>query len=1066
MNSELKLTGKQVSKPMLYNKNGTERLDPVLFASPTSEYRGTPFWAWNTKLDNETMEKQIDQMREMGMGGFHVHCRVGLDTEYLGDTFFDHVRFCNEKAKKENMLCWLYDEDRWPSGSAGGLVTKDRAYRSRFLVLEPAGLKKGGEEEALMSAAKAIRTEDRTHLARYEVELNDKGELSAYRRVDKSAQPNEKTWDASLEISGATPWFNNESYVNTLDKKAIDRFIEVTHEKYREKLGTDFGKSIPSIFTDEPQVCHKERLRDPFERIAVLLPFTDDLEQSYRDTYGDSLLDMLPELFWELPEGRVSKTRYQYHRHICERFSQAFCDNVGSWCSDNGLMLTGHMMSEWTLFSQTLTMGEAMRPLKNFALPGIDMLCDRRELSTLKQAQSVAHAFGREGVMSEIYGVTGWDFDFRGHKLAGDWQAALGVTVRVPHLTWMSMAGEAKRDYPASIGYQSPWYKEYPLIEDHFARLDTALTRGKPHVRVGVIHPIESYWLYWGTQSQTSGIRMELEENFTRLIEWLLFGLIDFDFISESLLDQTPEQPAENRFMMGDMAYDVVVVPNCRTLRAGTLKRLESFRDSGGQILFAGEPAALIDAVPSSRGTELAKRSTCISFSASALLKALEPYRDIDISMRPLDGTDGTKVEHAETGVRAGNLFYQMRTDGKNRWLFVCHVNKAKNPDIAFIEENTIVIQGEWTPVLYNTLNGEMTPMGARYQDGQTVVVWHGSFHDSLLMELSPGRCENKLNSPLPSLPRDAQYLSQPQSYTLSEPNVLLLDLAEYQFDNDGLWQPREEILRIDNLFRKKCGYPLRMEALAQPWVNPAPPPPSHELRLKFTVHSHVGIEGVRFAAEELEKAKLWVNGVLVNTQPEGWFVDEAIKTVSIPPLSKGINELILAIPFGEKTNVEWCYLLGAFGVQVSGAEKHLTALPETVFYGDFTRQGLPFYAGNITYVIPFDCQEGQLFVEAPHYRGALMKVTLDKNELGTLAFAPYRMLCGSVAKGRHILEITVFGNRHNAFGAVHNIDHTETWQGPNIWRTTGNKWSYEYQLKQQGLLSAPLFWVEGQQPR
>lgn len=79
------------------------------------------------------------------------------------------------------------------------------------------------------------------------------------------------------------------------------------------------------------------------------------------------------------------------------------------------------------------------------------------------------------------------------------------MTVRVHHLTWTSMAGEAKRDYPASIGYQSPWYKEYPLIENYFSRLNTVLSRGKAVVKVGVIHPIESYWLYWGNKEQSPG---------------------------------------------------------------------------------------------------------------------------------------------------------------------------------------------------------------------------------------------------------------------------------------------------------------------------------------------------------------------------------------------------------------------------------------------------------------------------------------------------------------------------------------------------------------------------------
>ena len=102
---------------------------------------------------------------------------------------------------------------------------------------------------------------------------------------------------------------------------------------------------------------------------------------------------------------------------------------------------------------------------------------------------------GSRGIMSEIYGVTTWTFEFLGHIFARDWQAALGVTTRVHHLSWVTMAGEAKRDFPASIGYQSPWSLEYPLVEDHFARANVAMTRGRAVCRVAIIHPIESYWL-------------------------------------------------------------------------------------------------------------------------------------------------------------------------------------------------------------------------------------------------------------------------------------------------------------------------------------------------------------------------------------------------------------------------------------------------------------------------------------------------------------------------------------------------------------------------------------------
>ena len=108
---------------MFYKKNKKESLEDSLFQNPTSEYRGAPFWAWNTKLDKNELLWQIEELRKMGFGGFHMHSRSGMATEYLSEDFMDLVKACCEKAKKEDMLAYLYDEDRWPSGFAGGYVT-------------------------------------------------------------------------------------------------------------------------------------------------------------------------------------------------------------------------------------------------------------------------------------------------------------------------------------------------------------------------------------------------------------------------------------------------------------------------------------------------------------------------------------------------------------------------------------------------------------------------------------------------------------------------------------------------------------------------------------------------------------------------------------------------------------------------------------------------------------------------------------------------------------------------------------------------------------------------------
>ncbi len=87
---------------------------------------------------------------------------------------------------------------------------------------------------------------------------------------------------------------------------------------------------------------------------------------------GPKLEDYLPELYWELPAGKTSVARYRYHDHVAERFSHAFAKTLGKWCGANKLPLTGHMMSEDPLSKQSMHVGDAMRSLQYFQIPGID----------------------------------------------------------------------------------------------------------------------------------------------------------------------------------------------------------------------------------------------------------------------------------------------------------------------------------------------------------------------------------------------------------------------------------------------------------------------------------------------------------------------------------------------------------------------------------------------------------------------------------------------------------------------------------------------------------------------
>ncbi len=693
---------------MIYDKNRkSPALDRELFKNPSAEYRGTPFWAWNCDLQKDELCRQIDVFKEMGLGGFHMHCRDGMSTTYLSDGFMGLVKACTDHAKENQMLAWLYDEDKWPSGFGGGYVTKEDTFRQRYLTFTCDGNYKVRGNALL--------------IARFDVVLGEDKCLKSYRKVAEGDAVEGTLWTVWREISGNSPWYNNQSYVDTLNKKAIDRFIEVTHERYFATVGDEFGKTVPAIFTDEPQFMRKGTLAFADSKQNVHLPWTDDFEDTFKATYGESLVDHLPELLWDLPGGEISLTRYHYHDHISERFAEAFADNCGDWCKAHGIELTGHMMEEPTLHSQTAAIGDCMRSYRGFGIPGIDMLCARFEFTTAKQCQSAVHQYGKPGMMSELYGVTGWDFDFRGHKLHGDWQAALGVTVRVQHLSWVSMKGTAKRDYPASISYQSPWYKEYSYVEDHFGRVNTALTRGKPLVKVAVMHPVESYWLHWGPNEQTQLIRDKLDGNFHNVTDWLLRGNIDFDYICESTFPvQCPVGGAP--LTVGEMAYDVVVVPECETLRSTTLDRLEAFRAAGGKLVFMGDAPKYEDAKPSARGKELFDKSIRIGFNRGALLDAL--YEDRTVEIRGFNGG------------YTGNLIHQVRRDTDGLWLFISQANEPYNKDVAREQGIHIYVKGKYKAELWDTITGEVKPIRYSNKSGKTHIIMSLYDYDSALLYL------------------------------------------------------------------------------------------------------------------------------------------------------------------------------------------------------------------------------------------------------------------------------------------------------------------------------------------
>ena len=157
------------------------------------------------------------------------------------------------------------------------------------------------------------------------------------------------------------------------------------------------------------------------------------------------------------------------------------------------------------------------------------------------------------------------------------------------------------------------------------------------------------------------------------------------------------------------------------------------------------------------------------------------------------------------------------------------------------------------------------------------------------------------------------------------------------------------------------------MGEIAQPWIDPDRAAPSHVLSLRFTIESDVAV-ALRLALEDAGQVAIALDGVPVPSDVTGWFVDEAIAVVPLPAFTAGRHELILRIPYGRLTNVEWCYLLGDFGVTVRGRHARITAPVRDLAFGDWTTQGLPFYAGNVTYHCRLDGAGEPMAVHLPAF--------------------------------------------------------------------------------------------------
>ena len=1019
------------------------------FRNPPSQYRGAPFWAWNGRMDPAELRRQIRLMHRMGMGGFFMHSRVGLATPYLSDEWMDCVAACVDEAEKLDMQAWLYDEDRWPSGAAGGLVTKNPAYREREL------------EMVAFDRAADFRWR-KEYLAAFVAKL-DPPRASHVRRLRRGERPaamarGQKVLAFRITLKPCMSWYNGYTYLDTMNPRAVREFLRVTHEAYRRRFGRFFGRRVPGIFTDEP--TYGKRPGPNF------LQWTDALPRQFRRRYGYDVLDHLVELLFDVDGRTVSQARWHYFDCITHLFVEAFSRQIGDWCGKHGLAFTGHVLGEGSLVGQTNVVGSCLRFYEHMHAPGMDILTEyNREYDTAKQVSSAARQFGRRWRLSETYGCTGWDFSFAGHKAVGDWQAALGINLRCQHLSWYTMEGEAKRDYPAAISYQSPWWQAYTKVEDYFARVHVLMSRGQEVRDLLVIHPVESAWTLYAVNNDRA--RWRYNDVSWKVRDAMLAANVDFDWGDEDILARrarVSRRGGRAVLTVGKADYTTVLVPPLLTIRSSTLALLRRFRKAGGAVVFCRPVTKHVDALPNRQGADLAAEGASVADFAAAA-------RAVGPTARRVSIADARGRQIVPT-------LYCLREDDDAFYLFVCNTGHnlfgkdvrdpaVRDRRLAFDQVHiTVAGKGGGAPLEMDADTGEVfTAAGAATRSGwrmRTSLPVLGS-RLFVLPKRRPAKAP-----PRRKVLRDVRRTSLGGGrwdVQLSEPNCLVLDKPAYRINGGPRRQP-EEILRVDNAVRDAMGVRRRGKGMVQPWAQKKVKDPKRatvELSYVFDVEA-LPTGALYLAVEQPQTFAVAVNGQAVNTDAEcGWWVDRSLRKLPIDPagLRIGRNELVLTCDYSElHPGLESAFLLGEFGTRVKGAAVTLTSAPRALKLGNWVKQGLAFYGGSVGYtkVIRPRLRAGQrLFVQVPAYEGAAVRVLVDGQPAGTIAWEPNEVDITAHVRGKRsaVLTVEVLGHRRNSHGPLH-LNYRPTWFGPAEFHPKPGQEIAGYDLVPVGLMQAP----------
>ena len=586
-----------VFAPRTMAASTAETIDAL--ASPPRECTQVPFWFWNGPLEPEEFRRQLREMASHGVYAAMPHPRFGMDRrQYLAAPYWEAMAATIDEARKLGMQIWLYDDYNWPSGGAGGRVTRDHpewyphGLDYRVYVVE------SGTSAVTFERPEA--TEPRMgHFERIvKGFIRPKGgAVGSYEpwgtiskdrsRISGAVQSGPCEVLVFFQCLGRNPSImdiGSGSFIDYLAKDPIEKFLALTHEQYFRRFGSDFGATVPAIFTDETSTMTPA----PF-------PWTPRFAEAFEAAYGQDLLDRLPDLLDGGTE-EAAELRLAYWQTVTELFAQGSMGTMASWCRGHGLGFTGHIYEE--NIQSYAHSAQLMTILRLMDLPGFDALGPRCRPSGAKTAISVAQLQGKPALCETMGLAGGWNCTLDMLRTEYNGLGSLGVVRFVPHAFFQTVENP-RVECPPSFFEQNPYWKYYQTIADLSARLTYFNSQGVHVAPCAVYYPVESLWadsvggkgtdvMPWQHRTEGNAEAGRTCKVFNELLDTLFAHRWDMDVVDDAFLAESSVDDSGDVTLLtvGPEQFRVLIVSPVTAIGLKSLRAIDAFLQEGGQVVW------------------------------------------------------------------------------------------------------------------------------------------------------------------------------------------------------------------------------------------------------------------------------------------------------------------------------------------------------------------------------------------------------------------------------------------------------------------------------------------------